>query len=184
MYVWRKKSKLCVHVMDPSTGVSWCNAENSGISFPLSGDNKPEGRRICITCEQQIAKDAKQKNEKYSFPNQQRNLNKPPWKQNNFYGSREWHKLRYTAFLKYGRKCLVCGADHKKGARLHVDHIKPISKYPDLALSLDNLQILCSLCNSGKGSWDETDWREEPGNQAMDILEQDMNSHMQEITNG
>ena len=24
---------------------------------------------------------------------------------------------------------------------------------------LDNLQILCSDCNAGKGNWDQTDWR-------------------------
>ena len=182
MYLWRKKRKLCVHILDPTTGRSWCNSENNGTSFQMSGEEKPTGRRVCNICQQKMANEAKEKNEKSLLsPSHKQHYR---GKQNNFYNSREWHKLRYTAFLKYGRKCLVCGADHKKGARLHVDHIKPISKYPDLAFSLDNLQILCALCNSGKGSWDETDWREEQGNQAMDILEQEMNSHMQEIING
>ncbi len=46
------------------------------------------------------------------------------------------------------------------GIPLHVDHIKPRSKYPDLALDINNLQILCESCNLGKGAWDETDFRE------------------------
>lgn len=31
----------------------------------------------------------------------------------------------------------------------------------DLALSLENLQVLCAECNHGKGNWDMTDWRTE-----------------------
>ena len=175
MYIWKRGKKACVHILNPSTSKSWCKTENSGTRFSYHDLAPPEGRRICTLCEQ-LKSSADKKIENPVF-------RKETGKQsaNNFYNSREWHKLRYTAFLKYGRKCLVCGADHKKGARLHVDHIKPISKYPDLALSLDNLQILCALCNSGKGAWDETDWREDQGNKAMDALENEMNSHMQDI---
>ena len=43
---------------------------------------------------------------------------------------------------------------------MNVDHIKPRRLFPDLALSLDNLQVLCHECNHGKGNWDMTDWRE------------------------
>jgi hypothetical protein len=35
---------------------------------------------------------------------------------------------------------------------LHVDHIKPVSKYPELKLEFDNLQILCENCNLGKSN--------------------------------
>jgi 5-methylcytosine-specific restriction endonuclease McrA len=41
---------------------------------------------------------------------------------------------------------------------LEVDHVKPRSKYPELALDLDNTQILCRACNSKKGTA-ETDYR-------------------------
>jgi len=55
---------------------------------------------------------------------------------------------------------MLCGkSKHKDDAILHVDHIKPRSKYPDLALELKNLQVLCEDCNIGKGTWDESDWR-------------------------
>lgn len=79
-----------------------------------------------------------------------------------FYDSREWRELRYKAIKEYGRKCSACFATDRK---IHVDHIKPISKYPELKLTFDNLQILCEDCNLGKSNKDETDWRaclEEP----------------------
>lgn len=75
-----------------------------------------------------------------------------------FYFSREWRELRYKALKIHGRKCLVCGAQPPE-VILHVDHIKPMSKYPQLRLKLDNLQILCEDCNIGKSNKDETDWR-------------------------
>ena len=33
-----------------------------------------------------------------------------------------------------------------------VDHKKPRSKYPSLALKRDNLRVLCRVCNSRKGA--------------------------------
>lgn len=76
---------------------------------------------------------------------------------NAFYHTKEWQKLRFKAFLEHGRKCMCCNATDKV---LHVDHIKPRSKYPELELSLENLQILCEDCNMGKGGWSEADFRE------------------------
>lgn len=76
-----------------------------------------------------------------------------------FYDSPEWKKLRYAVLVKHGAKCQCCGATRKSGARIHVDHIKPRSKSPELALCADNLQVLCEDCNLGKSAWDDTDWR-------------------------
>ena len=75
-----------------------------------------------------------------------------------FFASREWRELRYRALLKHGKKCQCCGAKPPLVV-LHVDHVKPRAKYPDLELSLDNLQVLCEECNMGKGAWDQTDHR-------------------------
>ena len=50
---------------------------------------------------------------------------------------------------------MVCGSTE----RIHVDHIKPRSKYPELELDINNLQVLCEDCNIGKSNIDETDWR-------------------------
>jgi hypothetical protein len=71
----------------------------------------------------------------------------------------EWRKVRMEALVKYGPKCMCCGATPATGAVIHVDHIKPRLTHPELALELDNLQILCHECNHGKGNWDTTDWR-------------------------
>lgn len=73
-----------------------------------------------------------------------------------FYLSKEWRELRYKAIIIYKRMCFCCGATNKQ---IHVDHIKPRSKYPELELDLNNLQLLCVDCNLGKSNKDETDWR-------------------------
>lgn len=76
-----------------------------------------------------------------------------------FFNSREWKILRYQAFEKYGNRCQCCGGTPSDGLKMHVDHIKPKSTHPELALDLNNLQILCEDCNVGKiNQWD-TDWR-------------------------
>jgi hypothetical protein len=74
----------------------------------------------------------------------------------NFYTSTAWLRLRYMAFQRYGRKCVACGT--KEGA-MHVDHIKPRSRFPELALDFSNLQVLCKACNLGKSNKFEDDFR-------------------------
>lgn len=76
-----------------------------------------------------------------------------------FLMSFEWKKVRMEVLIRDGRRCACCGASPETGAVINVDHIKPRRKYPHLALSINNLQVLCSDCNHGKGNWDETDWR-------------------------
>ncbi len=76
----------------------------------------------------------------------------------NFYSSLAWQKLRVEALVRYGAKCVLCGAD-ANDAKLQVDHIKPRSLYPDLALDINNLQILCEPCNKGKSNLYDMQWR-------------------------
>lgn len=73
-----------------------------------------------------------------------------------FYVSKEWRALRYKALIIHGRRCMCCFAI---GKELHVDHIKPMSKYPALKLDINNLQILCKDCNLGKSNIFEHDFR-------------------------
>jgi 5-methylcytosine-specific restriction endonuclease McrA len=77
-----------------------------------------------------------------------------------FYQSDEWRDVRYRALVKHGGACQCCGARPTRGHPLHVDHIKPRSKFPHLALDVENLQVLCEDCNLGKRAWDQTDWRQ------------------------
>jgi hypothetical protein len=74
----------------------------------------------------------------------------------NFYESKEWLILRYKLFKKYEARCMRCSIED---AELHADHIKPRSKYPELELEFDNLQILCRKCNKLKSNKDEIDYR-------------------------
>jgi hypothetical protein len=78
-----------------------------------------------------------------------------------FYSSPSWIALRYQILKKHGGRCHCCGATAaSSGKSMHVDHIKPRSIYPDLALEPSNLQVLCYDCNIGKSNIDETDWRQ------------------------
>lgn len=81
----------------------------------------------------------------------------------NFTKTLMWRQVRYQALKNNGARCQCCGATSRDGVQIHVDHIKPRATHPNLALSLDNLQILCDDCNIGKGSWDDTDWRAKMG---------------------
>lgn len=80
-------------------------------------------------------------------------------KSKEFLESREWQSLRYEALKKHGRKCQCCGAK-PPSVVLHVDHIKPRYRYPELCLDINNLQVLCAACNMGKGAKHEDDFRE------------------------
>ena len=94
------------------------------------------------------------------------NLDKPvrlrTKKNGGFYSSWEWKNARYVALKTNGYRCQCCGwrpgdTDH---GHLVVDHVKPRSKYPGLALEQSNLQVLCNDCNMGKSNIYEDDFRE------------------------
>lgn len=76
-----------------------------------------------------------------------------------FYESKEWRHFRYQALKESDGRCKLCGRSSKDKVTLHVDHIKPRSLFPKLALDPGNLQVLCEDCNMGKSNKDDTDWR-------------------------
>ena len=67
-----------------------------------------------------------------------------------FYRTQEWRSLRVEVLAESNRRCLLCGSSPEHGVTLHVDHIKPRSLFPELALEKNNLQVLCEDCNVGK----------------------------------
>jgi 5-methylcytosine-specific restriction endonuclease McrA len=75
-----------------------------------------------------------------------------------FLSSFQWRTLRMAAFKKYGNRCQCCGASPADGIVLNVDHVKPRKHHPELALDINNLQILCAACNHGKSNT-TVDWR-------------------------
>lgn len=79
-----------------------------------------------------------------------------------FYSSKEWRALREWALNHYGRKCMHPKCKFgpiKSDTDLHIDHIKPKAKFPDLALDKDNVQVLCVLCNRTKSDRGMKDYR-------------------------
>jgi hypothetical protein len=56
--------------------------------------------------------------------------------------------LRYDIMKRDGFRCVLCGATAEDGVKLHVDHIKPVSKGGKTEHS--NLRTLCERCNLGK----------------------------------
>jgi hypothetical protein len=98
---------------------------------------------------------------KIKKPKKQKSTPAPKIATSDFLQTFEWRRLRMQALKKYGSKCMCCGATPQTGAVMNVDHIKPRKLFPELALDITNLQILCNECNHGKGNWDLTDWRAE-----------------------
>ena len=65
--------------------------------------------------------------------------------------SQEGKFWKQQQYLAQSQCCAIC----KQSIRLegsHIDHIKPLSSYPHLALEPQNLQIACPNCNISKGN--------------------------------
>lgn len=80
---------------------------------------------------------------------------KPRYRQgmgSEFYKTWEWRGVRFDVLRASNGKCQLCGRGKQDGIILHVDHIKPRSKYPELELVATNLQVLCEDCNIGKSN--------------------------------
>lgn len=77
-----------------------------------------------------------------------------------FLRSYAWREVRMKALKLHGTRCQCCGATPADGRKMHVDHIKPRKHFPELALEIANLQVLCDECNHGKGNWDCTSWKD------------------------
>jgi len=56
------------------------------------------------------------------------------------------YKIWRKKVLKKYPICNIC----KKRKSIHTDHIKPVSKFPELALKLSNGQGLCEICHKAK----------------------------------
>lgn len=57
---------------------------------------------------------------------------------------KEWRALVLT---RDNHKCVNCGFSGNKDNPLQVDHIKPRSLYPELALTVSNGRTLCLRCH-------------------------------------
>lgn len=124
--------------------------------LPLGPLGRPNSRRAAII----------RHNRKIWRARAARNAKTAPYEPSDeFFKSKAWLELRYRVLKQHGARCQCCGRSRKdlddagEPVRIQVDHIKPRSKYPELALAESNCQILCASCNEAKSSTDETDWR-------------------------
>jgi 5-methylcytosine-specific restriction endonuclease McrA len=155
LWLWNdKKFKHKQHMLDES-GLTYCRAENSD-GF-LKGKTKSVTRHpdkdVCMVCKLKKAeRERKKERRKPKYH--------PKPNGGSFYLTKEWVRLRYRVLDLYGPKCMCCGATPADGAKMHVDHIIPVSKAPERKLDITNLQVMCSACNWGKGADSQTDWRQ------------------------
>ncbi len=56
--------------------------------------------------------------------------------------------MRYDILKRDKHRCVICGRSKEDGIKLHVDHIKPVSKGGKTVP--ENLRTLCDECNMGK----------------------------------
>jgi hypothetical protein len=159
------EAKYCMY--KPTTMLA-CEARVFGIPYPLKNGWRHKYGNIEISKEVAIKlREVLEKSSKDSASDGIKVLDKA-WlvlktavaaDSKDFLASKEWKRLRLEALKKNGSRCQCCGAGPSSGAVLNVDHIKPRKLFPELALHIDNLQVLCGECNEGKGNWDMTDFR-------------------------
>ena len=68
-----------------------------------------------------------------------------------FYRSAEWKLLREQIMNQHQNVCRMCNRVLDR-SEITIDHIMPRSKFPDLPLVANNMQVLCRPCNSSKGA--------------------------------
>jgi 5-methylcytosine-specific restriction endonuclease McrA len=66
--------------------------------------------------------------------------------------SRKYKEVRLRVLARDGYVCYYCGAENKN---MTIDHVIPVSKAPELAISEENMRTCCVSCNSSKGSRNE-----------------------------
>ncbi|GAB1376799.1 hypothetical protein MASR1M48_16510 [Lactococcus petauri] len=67
-----------------------------------------------------------------------------------------WYVLRNCVYRIYEKRCMKCKTTSRP---MHMDHIFPVARYPELRYSLRNLQILCCDCNIEKLHLNTNDYR-------------------------
>lgn len=85
-------------------------------------------------------------------------------KEDGFYASSTWRKLRLQIIVRDGNFCQRCSAMKSNlitiadTEELQVHHIKPRSEYPELELEATNLVTLCKICNLQLGTRETLDF--------------------------
>lgn len=65
-----------------------------------------------------------------------------------FYNGNKWKSIRKEIFSIRGKHCSKC----RSLDNIQIDHIYPVSYYPELRYEISNLQPLCIECNKTKSN--------------------------------
>ncbi len=71
-----------------------------------------------------------------------------------FYKSAAWFKVRGQALRRDGYRCVNCGVSVRGKGMARVDHILPRKKFPDQALHLPNVRVICIKCDNARHTHD------------------------------
>lgn len=141
------------------------------MEIKKTGEGRKQG--LCMRCYSANKKHINVSEKKYAIDKRNEGRSQPVYKpvkksdprlnRNSIYWEKSRFirlkmKFRYQAFQVYGMKCMCCGVG-KNELPLELDHILPISIYPEKEFEFNNTQILCANCNSGKSNKDFTDFR-------------------------
>lgn len=77
----------------------------------------------------------------------EKNASKNDLKKQGFYHTPAWRSLRRLALQRDHYLCQNCLRQKRIEKATEVHHVKPIADYPELALTLDNLESLCWSCH-------------------------------------
>ena len=89
-----------------------------------------------------------------------------------FYSTKEWHKLRSKTKAIWKREALPCGYCKMPidwTQRPIVDHILNRKHYPDAALSPSNLQVVHHECNTKKYAYEESNTKTAVGSDGFPV---------------
>lgn len=65
-------------------------------------------------------------------------------KRDPFYASAAWQRIRRAALIRDHYLCQRC----RKRPANTVHHLKPREEFPELAMTLENLQSICAICHN------------------------------------
>jgi 5-methylcytosine-specific restriction endonuclease McrA len=136
--------------------LEWCRINGMPLEEPASAQQI--ARKLGLRPEQKGAGYAKKAIVQWHNTAIRTNKDAPVVLEDDFYNSQAWRAARYRALRNCNGRCMLCGSPPAQHS-LHVDHIKPRSLFPALALEPSNLQVLCRDCNLGKSNKDTIDWR-------------------------
>ena len=79
---------------------------------------------------------------------------RPKWTREATAHQKQEHTLRKYAqrhkepmYKERGGRCEMCGCERKQ-SKLHLHHILPLERYPELAARRENLMLLCPDCHT------------------------------------